>query len=113
MGSSSSKQHAFKAVLGIGGALVLGIAPSVGMYYDTQRERVWLWILLLLGIVPALGWGSSHLARYRGYPGSGGCGLCIVGYIFSGFLGTTSRYPLALGAGLVFMVLLPVVVLLA
>src|SRR5438876_11632645 len=87
--------------------------PAVGMYFDTGRKMVWLWILVLLATLPASGWGSSHLAQSRGYSSGAGCGLCIVGYFISGLLGTTSRHPLALCVGVLFIVLLPTVVLLA
>jgi len=92
---------------------VLAIGPAIGMYFDTRREMVGLWILLLFATLPAIGWGASHLAKSRGYSGSAGCGLCIVGYIVSGFLGTASPHPLAFGVGMLFILLLPTVVLIA
>jgi hypothetical protein len=113
MSSSRSKRHAWKAALLLGLAGVLTIVTAAGMYLDVTRSLVLLWALLFISILPAIGWGSSHLARARGYPTSAGCGLCLVGYFVSGFLGTTSPYPLAIGAGVLFTVLLPTVVLLA
>jgi hypothetical protein len=108
-----SRQHARKALLGITGALILGLCPAVGMYFDTRRQRVVIWILLLLATLPVLAWGVSHLARHRGYSTAGGCGLCIVGYLVSGFVGSTSPYPLAFAIGIIFMVILPTLVLFA
>jgi hypothetical protein len=91
----------------------MAIVPSVGMYLDPTRSMALLWILLLLATLPAIGRGASHLALSRGYSTGAGCGLCIVGYVISGFLGTTSPHPLAMGVGVLFIVLLPTVVLLA
>jgi hypothetical protein len=113
MSELSPKQHARRAGLLLGLGALLAIVPAVGMYYDTNRSMVLLLILLLVATLPAIGWGASHLALSRGYSTGGGCGLCIVGYIVSGFLGTTSPHPLALGVGVLFIVLLPTVVLLA
>ncbi len=107
------KQHVVRAVLFLGAGAALALIPALGMYFDTGRKMVWLWILLLLATLPAIGWGSSHLAQSRGYSSGAGCGLCIVGYVVSGFLGTTCPQPLALGVGVLFVVLLPTVVLLA
>ena len=106
-------QHRTRAIIGITAGLAFAAIPAVGMYFDEARELGWLWILLLIGALPAIGWGSSHLALYRGYPSGVGCSLCIIGYIVSGFLGTTSRHPLALGVGVIFIGLLPTVVFLA
>src|SRR5262245_46406305 len=113
MRNLSPKQHARRAGLLLGLGAVLAIVPAVALYYDTDRRMVILWILLLVATLPAVGFGASHLALSRGYSTGGGCGLCIVGYIVSGFLGATSRHPLALGVGLLFIVLFPTVVLLA
>src|SRR4051794_18272712 len=107
------KQHARRAALLLSLGAVLAIVPAVGMYFDTTRSMVLLWILLLVATLPAIGWGTSHLALSRGYSTGAGCGLCIVGYVISGFLGTTSPHPLALGIGVLFVVLLPTVVLLS
>ena len=108
----SPKQHTVRAILFLSAGSALAIIPAVGMYFDTTMKMVWLWILLLLATLPAVGWGSSHLAKSRGYSSGAGCGLCIVAYVVSGFLGTTSPHPLALGIGFLFIVLLPTVVLL-
>src|SRR5262245_39263514 len=104
MAAFSRRQHLIRAVIGIGSALVLGFGPALGLYYDENRERLWLWLLLMFSTLPVLGWGASHLARYRGYPASGGCALCFVGYVVSGFVGTTNPHPLAFGLGVVFTV---------
>jgi hypothetical protein len=109
----SPSQHTRRAAIFLGAGVVFAIIPAVGMYMDNGRTLVWLWLVLLLATLPAVGWGSAHLAQSRGYPGSGGCGLCVVGYIVSALLGTTSPHPLALGIGTVFIILLPTVVLLA
>ena len=113
MSHLSPKQHKLRAFLFLSGGVALALGPAIGMYLDTGRKMVGLWILLLFATMPAIGWGSSHLAQSRGYSGSAGCGLCVVGYIVSGFLGTTSPHPLALGVGMLFIVLLPTVVLFA
>jgi hypothetical protein len=109
----NTKQHTTRAVLFLSAGVVLAIVPAAGMYFDTKRQLGWLWLLLLLGSLPAVGWGSSHLALARGYTSGIGCVLCVIAYIVSGFVGTTSPHPLALGIGVVFIVLLPTVVLLA
>ena len=113
MSELKPKQHARRAAFLLSLGAMLAIVPAVGMYFDTTRSMVILWILLLVATLPAVGWGTSHLALSRGYSTGAGCGLCLVGYIVSGFLGTTSPHPLALGVGVLFMVLLPTVVLLA
>jgi hypothetical protein len=107
------KQHVWRAALGISAGIALAIIPAAGMYFDKSRRMAWLWILLVLASLPMVGWGAAHLARSRGYPGAGGCGLCIAAYLVSGFVGTTSPYPLAFGIGIVFIALLPTVVLLS
>ena len=113
MSDLSSKQHARRAAFLLGLGAALAIVPAVGMYFDANRSMAWVWILSLVATIPAIGWGSSHLALSRGYSTGAGCGLCIVGYVISGFLGTTSPHPLALGVGVLFILLLPTVVLLA
>src|SRR5215471_18800064 len=103
------KQHVMRAVLFLSTGAALAIISAVGMYFDMTRKMVWLWVLLLVATLPAIGWGSSHVAQSRGYPAGAGCGLCIVGYVISALLGTTSPHPLALGVGVIFVVLLPTV----
>ena len=109
----SPKQHTVRAIIFLSVGVALAIVPAIGMYLDRERKMGWLWIPLLLATLPAVGWGSSHLARSRGYPSGAGCGLSIVAYVVSAFIGTTSPHPLALGVGVLFIVLLPTVVLLA
>ena len=113
MGHLSSKQHSRRAAILLGLGAIMAIVPAFGMYFDHRRSMTLLWVLMLLATLPAIGWGASHLALSRGYPTGAGCGLCIVAYIISAFLGTTSPHPLALGVGVLFIVLLPTVVLLA
>ena len=113
MSDLKPRQHARRGALLFGLGAVLAIVPAVGMYFDTKRSMVFLWIVLFFATLPAIGWGASHLAVSRGYSSGAGCGLCIVGYLVSGFLGTTSPHPLAMGIGVLFVVLLPAVVLLA
>jgi hypothetical protein len=113
MGRLNSKQHAVRAAAFLLTGAAMIITMAVGMYFDNARKMVWLWITLLVASLPAVGWGSSYLAQARGYPKAGGCGLCIVGYVVSAFLGTTSPHPLALGTGMLFIVLLPTIVLFA
>jgi hypothetical protein len=107
------RQHATKAAIGIGASLILLIILLVGIYLDRDRKFIWLWVLLLFSTMPAVGWGAAHLAMARGYPGAGGCAVCIIGYLVSGVLGTTSRHPMFFGIGVLFIILLPVVFLLA
>lgn len=107
------RQHARRATLFLSMGAGFAVVPAVGMYYDTNGSMALLWIVLLLATFPAVGWGASHLAQSRGYSSGGGCGLCIIAYIVSAFLGTTSTHPLALGVGVLFIVLLPTVVLLS
>ena len=113
MNDLKPKKYALKAALCLSAGAVFAIVAAIGMSLDPTRKMAWLWILLFVATLPAFGWGSSHLARHRGYPSGAGCGLCIVAYLMSGFLGTTSPHPLALGIGVLFIVLLPTGVLLA
>jgi hypothetical protein len=113
MSRSRTKRHARKAFWLLSLGAVLAIAPAIGMYNDTDRNRLAIWASLLLASLPAVGWGSAHLARARGYPTEAGCGISFIGYLASGFLGTTSQQPLVLGTGILFIVLLPVVVMLS
>jgi len=108
----SPKQHAKRAAIFLILGMAFAIVPAAGMYYEPTRKMFWLWALLYLSTIPAVGWGSAHLAQSRGYSSSAGCGLSVVAYVVSGFLGTTSPHPLALGIGALFLVLLPTVVLL-
>src|SRR5689334_3684596 len=112
MSDLSPKRHARRAALLLGLGGVLATVPVVGMYLDTHRRMILLWLLLWLATLPAIGWGTSHLALSRGYSTGMGCGICIVGYLISGFLGTTSAHPLVFGVGLLFILLLPTVILL-
>src|ERR1700733_2665064 len=107
------KQHAWRAALLLSLGALLAIAAACGMSFDTGRKLVILWVIFLVATLPAIGWGTSHLARARGYSTGAGCGLCTVGYLVSGFVGTTSPHPLAFGVGILFMVLFPTVVLFA
>jgi hypothetical protein len=107
------KQHTVRAAIFLGAGVACAIVPAVGMYFDKTRHLALLWLALFFATFPAVGWGASHLAQSRGYPSGGGCGLCVVGYIVSAFVGSTSPHPLALGVGILFIVLLPTVVLLA
>jgi hypothetical protein len=111
MSNLSPKQHASRAALLLSMGAVLATVPVVGMYFDTHRSMLLLWILLWVATLPAIGWGTSYLALSRGYSTGMGCGLCIVGYAISGFLGTTSPNPLAFAVGVLFILLLPTVVL--
>jgi hypothetical protein len=113
MSHSRPKQHARKALVFLSLGAFLAIAPAVGLYFDSDRSRTWIWILLFLGTLPAVGWGASHFARSRGYPTEAGCGISIMAYLVSGFLGTINPHPLVLGGGVLFIVLLPTVVLLS
>jgi len=107
------RQHTAKAAIGIGASLVFLIIPLVGMYRDPDRKFIWIWVLLSFSTMPAVGWGAAPLAIARAYPSAGGCAVCIIGYVVSGVLGTTSRHPLVFGIGVLFIILLPVVFLLA
>lgn len=100
-----------KAAIGFGASFAFLLIPTVGIFFDPQRKMLWLWALLFLSTMPAVGWGAAHLAQARGYPSGGGCGLCIVGYLVSGLLGTTSPHPVAFAIGVTFMISLPIVVL--
>src|SRR3954468_11110085 len=113
MSGFRGNRHVVKAAIGLGASFAFLIIPVVGLYFDPYRKMLWLWIILFFATMPAVGWGASHLARARGYPSGGGCGLCIVGYLVSGFLGTTSPHPFAFAVGVSFMISLPVVVLFA
>jgi hypothetical protein len=103
------RQHTAKAAIGIGTSLVFLIIPLVGIRLDPDRKLIWLWVLLLFSTMPAVGWGAAHLAMSRGYPGAGGCAVCIIGYVVAGVLGTTLRHPMVFGIGTLFIILLPVV----
>jgi hypothetical protein len=107
------RQHTAKAAIGIGVSLVFLIIPIVGVSLDPSRKFIWLWVLLLFSTMPAVAWGAAHLAISRGYPGAGGCAVCIIGYVVAGVLGTTLRHPLVFGISALFVILLPVVFFLA
>jgi hypothetical protein len=112
MSGFRANKHTVKAAIGFGASFVFLMIPAVGIFFDPQRKLLWLWVLLFFSTMPAVGWGAAHLARARGYPSGGGCGLCVVGYLVSGFLGTTSPNPVAFAVGVSFMISLPIVVLL-
>jgi hypothetical protein len=110
---SGSRHHRTKAAIGIGASFVFLLIPLAGLYLDPKRKLIWLWVLLFFSTMPAVGWGASHLARARGYPSATGSTICIIGYIIAAFLGTSLRHPLVFALGVLFIILLPVVVLLA
>src|ERR1051326_9265228 len=83
--------HAVKAAMGLGASFAFLMIPTVGIFFDPYRKLGWPWLILFLSTMLAVGWGAAHLAQARGYPSGGGCGLCIVGYIVSGLLGTRSE----------------------
>jgi hypothetical protein len=107
------RQHTAKAAIGIGASFAFLVIPLVGVYLDPDRKFIWLWVLLLCSTMPAVGWGASHLAMARGYPGAGGVAVSIIGYLVAGVLGTTLRHPMVFGIGVLFIILLPVVFFLA
>jgi hypothetical protein len=110
---SGFRQHTAKATIGIGASLVFLIIPLVGVYLDPDRKFIWLWVLLLFSTIPAVAWGAAHLAMSRGYPAAGGCAVSIIGYVVAGVLGTALRHPMVFGIGVLFIILFPVVFLLA
>jgi len=110
---SGSRHHRVKAAIGIGASFVFLFIPFAGLYFDRNRKFVWLWILLFFSTLPTVGWGASHLARSRGYPRATGSTICIIGYFIAGFLGTALRHPPVFGLSILFVILLPVIVLLA
>jgi 4-amino-4-deoxy-L-arabinose transferase-like glycosyltransferase len=107
------RQHTAKAAIGIGACFVFLIIPLVGVRLDPERKFIWLWVLLLFSTMPAVGWGATHLAMSRGYPGASGFAISIIGYVVAGMLGTTLRHPTVFGIGVLFIILFPVVILLA
>jgi hypothetical protein len=107
------RQHTAKAAIGIGTSLVFLLIPLAGIFFDPDRKFIWLWVLLLFSTMPAVCWGAAHLAMARGYPGAGGCAVSFIGYAVAGVLGTTLRHPMVFGIGVLFVILLPVVFLLA
>lgn len=110
---SGSRHHRVKAGIGIGASFVFLMIPLAGIYLDPKRKFIWLWVLLFFSTIPAVGWGASHLARARGYPSATGSTICIIGYFVAACLGTTLRHPLVFAIGVLFIILLPVIVLLA
>jgi hypothetical protein len=110
---SKVKRHRRKAGIFLGLGAILAVAPAVGLFFETDRSRVWIWYVLFIGTLPAVAWGASHLARFRGYPSEAGFVLSFVGYLVSGVLGTTSPHPLVLSCGVLFIVLLPPIILLS
>lgn len=110
---SGSRHHRAKAAIGIGASFVFLLIPLAGIYLDATRKLIWLWVLLFFSTIPLVGWGASHLARARGYPSATGSTISILGYFVAAFLGTTLRHPLVFALGVLFIILLPVVALLA
>ena len=107
------RHHETKAVIGIGASFVFLVIPLAGVYLDPKRKFIWLWVLLFFSTMPAVSWGASNLARARGYPSASGSIICIIGYFVTGFLGMALRHAMVFGIGVLFVILLPVVVLLA
>jgi len=110
---SKVKRHTRKAGIYLGVGAIVAVASAVGLYFETDRSRAWLWYVLFVGTLPGVGWGASHLARSRGYPSEVGFVLSIVAYLLSGIIGAISPQRLALGCGVLFVTLLPVFVLLS
>jgi hypothetical protein len=107
------RQHTAKAAIGIGASFLFLIVPLVGVYLDPDRQFIWFWILLLFSTMPAVAWGAAHLAMARGYHSAVGLAVCVIGYMVAGVLGTTLRHPMVFAIGVLFIILLPVVFLLA
>jgi hypothetical protein len=106
------RQHTAKATIGIGASVLFLIIPLVGGRLDADRKFIWLWVLLLFSTMPA-GWGAAHLAMSRGYLSAGGFAVSMIGYVVAGALGTTLRHPMVFGVAVLFIILFPVVFLLA
>src|SRR4030095_1577796 len=113
MSRSKIRLHVRRARILLSLGALLAMAPAVGLYFETDRSRAWIWFLPFIATLPAVGWGASHLAQSRGYPSEAGWGLSIVGYLISGILGFISPHRLVLGCGVLFIVLLPTIVLLS
>jgi len=107
------RQHTAKAAIGIGASVLFLIIPLVGVRLDPDRKFIWLWVLLLFSTIPAVGWGAAHLAMSRDNPGASGFAVSTIGYVVAGVLGTTLRHPMVFGIGVLFIILFPVVFLLA
>jgi hypothetical protein len=107
------RYHRAKAAVGIGASFVFLLIPLTGVYLDPKQKFVWLWVLLFFSTIPGVSWSASHLAKARGYPRATGSTICIIGYFVVGFLGTALRHPPVFGSSILFIILLPVLVLLA
>ena len=114
MAHITTKQHRMRAVIGIGGGLVCGVISMGGIYIEeyVTKSKPYM-ALLFIPALPLVAWGSLHLAWQRGYSSAAGCGLFILAFFVSGFVGTRSTHPLAVGLGFVFLAMLPTTVLLA
>ena len=107
------RQHTAKAAIGIGASLLFLIIPLVGVFLDSDRKFIWLWVLLLFSTLPGVGWGASHLAMARGYASAGGFAVSIIGYMVAGVLGTMLRHRMVFDIAVLFVILLPVVFFMA
>jgi hypothetical protein len=103
-----------KVILGISiGLALMGVSITGRFFFDPQNTHQAIWVTLAFSSWPAIGWGSFHFARWRGYAGAAGGGLFILALPFFVFLvhGTHSPYAYALGT--IFVAAFPVAVLLA
>lgn len=105
-------QHRVRALIGIVTGLLLAILAAVVSYFDFVPGKGTKWILLILPALPLAAWGSSHLARHRGYPSAAGYSVFVFGFFASSFIAGVHT-PITVGFALVFVALLPTVVLLA
>jgi hypothetical protein len=112
-GQKEMQRDLTKAIIGIGGGLILATIAATGMYLDSQWHFPFLWFPIILLAWPCVAWGSFHFARYRGYEGAAGCGLFALGMPIYLFLVHRSHKTLVYVLGFAFVAALPLAVLLA
>jgi hypothetical protein len=93
-----------------GGLLLAGISVYLRAH-DPELKLRWLWLPMSILAFAVLAWGVSQFARFRGYPGSAGCGLFALGFVIFVYLVRRGNNALVFGVWFVFATVLPVVVL--
>jgi hypothetical protein len=108
-------QHYARAVGSLSIGVTMGTISAFASYFDwisiTYLGRVGNG-LIVLAALPIVGWGCSHLARYRGYTGGLAYALLLIGFGISNNL-VIGPVPELVEFMFLFAELLPITVLLA
>ena len=68
MRKHTSEQHLGRAVMGLSVGMAFALISAVMGYIDYRPDKLTHWVWVVICALPIVAWGSSHLARFKGYP---------------------------------------------